>query len=387
MNTTHTPYPSEFSSRADSNKEPDTPGTERASTPPSNESCQTPKRTVVDSLGKTGLKESVAPPHEPTDESSTKNKLPSPETITPLLPQLGSIVRFEAFAERTISSIGEEAEATPETERTLKQKQLLKDIETIKMFSRSGVVGLEYTPEELHDLAADLNLIREMIIERKPPDRKGIQEKLRLPDVAHSLRKYRDSDTFGGVDLANLLKRSESPTRGMQWRTLISSAEETIDLIGSNLQEKSPKLWYFVPTVTDPDKKEGRDCSSLYQCAAYLRAFSVIGKRKISVSQANRKVFKDNCEIINAWHESVKEELAKIPHNFSVSNKRGVGLIIRRHIEEINDRLSGEFKYGIRKDYRLDPAGAVSHQLRIGHFVDDVRDALGAQDTESQPSR
>jgi len=54
-------------------------------------------------------------------------------------------------------------------------------------------------------------------------------------------------------------------------------------------------------------------------------------------------------------------------------------------VESMNARLTGDVRTGIKKDYRIDPAGAISLQLKIGNTVEQIKAQLRGDETEIVP--
>ena len=153
---------------------------------------------VVRPLGKLGLREPLAP--DPSADGQRMDELPSADDIPDLLSQLGPILNLEQDTNGPSDTVylrAREAEKTPEEKRTLEQRQLIKDIETMGSFSQDALYKFAYTPEELHGLVLELLSLKEM----RRPNLNGVESK--ILDMAFFI-KDKGREKLGGVKVDGL---------------------------------------------------------------------------------------------------------------------------------------------------------------------------------------
>lgn len=332
---------------------------------------------VVHSLGKFGLREPLAP--DPSADGQRMDELPSVDEIPDLLSQLGPILNLEQDTNGPSDTVylrAREAEKTPEEKRTLEQQQLIKDIETMGSFSRDPLYKFAYTPEELHGLVLELLSLKEM----RRPNLNGVESK--ILDMAFFI-KDKGREKLGGVKVDGLLARSTNDKRqGVQWSTLINCAKDITKTIRSAIGGKGGGMSNLLIDIKSPEskgtnRKDNIDLTPVYQCVADVYAFKVIGQRDIPIYDKNCATFIANCDIINQWYDSVEKTLTGVPREYKIQGyKTSPAWTIENMVNIMNGRLAGNHKSGVKKDYKLDPAGAIAQQLHLGHAVEEIRNML-----------
>lgn len=311
-------------------------------------------------------------------------ELPSPDEIPSLLPQLERIESAHSHLYSDSKSVyvkAKSAEQTPSEERTVEQKQVLEDVETMRTFAPySSSYEDVYTSDELHSLTSELALLSQ----KNRPDFNGVES--RILDVMISELRRGEAEVVP-QKLLGIVKRAENNTqgrRGMQWDTLIEMAKEASKIV--RIRAKGHTEDYFV-SVKDPEPKKYPDLSKVYQFVADIHALDIVGKRQSEVAAARQEAFVTNCSLINQWFERVAPVLDRLPRDFKVG-RFSATLEVRSMVESMNNRLNGSESRGKDKDYRLDPAGAISLQKKIGHTIEAIKTQLsggGADETEIVP--
>ncbi len=332
---------------------------------------------VVHSLGKFGLREPLAP--DPSADGQRMDEPPSVDEIPDLLSQLGPILNLEQDNNEPSDTVylrAREAGKTPEEKRTPEQRQLIKDIETMGSFSQDPLYKFAYTPEELHGLVLELLSLKEM----RRPNLSGVENK--ILDMAAFIQGE-GHDKLGGVKVDGLLVRSTNDRRqGVRWDTLINCARDITSTIRSAIDGKGGGMSNLLIDIKSPESrgakgKNNTDLTPVYQCVADVYAFRVIGQRDVPIYDKNCATFIANCDIINQWYEDVKQTLTGVPREYKIRGyKTGAAWTINNMVNIMNGRLAGNHKSGIKKDYRLDPAGAIAQQLHLGHAVEEIRNML-----------
>lgn len=336
-----------------------------------------PQSSAVEhSLGKFGLREPLAP--DPSADGQRMDELPSADEIPDLLSQLGPILNLEQDTNGPSDTVylrAREAEKTPEEKRTPEQRQLIKDIETMGSFSQDPLYKFAYTPEELHGLVLELLSLKEM----RRPNLSGVENK--ILDMA-SFIQDKGREKLGGVKVDGLLARSTNDRRqGVQWSTLINCAKDITNTIRSAIDGKDGMSNLLIdiksPESRGAKGKNNTDLTPVYQCVADVYAFKVIGQRDIPIYDKNCATFIANCDIINQWYDGVEKTLTGVPRKYKIQGYgTGAAWTINNMVGIMNERLAGNHKSGVKKDYKLDPAGAISQQLHLGHAVEEIRNML-----------
>ena len=332
---------------------------------------------VVRSLGEFGLREPLAP--EPSADGQRMDGLPPVDEIPDLLSRLSPILNLEHDSNEPSDTVylrAREAEKTPEGEWTLEQRQLIKDIETMGSFSQDPLYKFAYTPEELHGLVLELFSLKEM----RRPNLSGVENK--ILDMAAFIRGE-GREKLGGVKVDGLLTRSTNDRRqGVRWDTLINCARDITSTIRSAIDGKGGGMSNLLIDIKSPESrgtkgKNNIDLTPVYQCVADVYAFRVIGQRDVPIYDKNCATFIANCDIINQWYEDVEQTLMGVPREYKIQGyKTGAAWTINNMVNIMNERLAGNHKSGIKKDYRLDPAGAIAQQLHLGRAVEEIRNML-----------
>jgi hypothetical protein len=307
------------------------------------------------------------------DEQRTEEALPG-DVIPSLLPLLDRITSMHEHKYNTSITVGkkeEEARAIAKEDRSPEQQQLLDDIETLRDFSRDSSYKNVYTPSELHELVVKLRLLSQ----KNRPDFNEVEDKiLRLmEDKERVMGEGRSLRVDGASRRAD---SSRSNRRGMQWETLRSFAREASSHLRGNLYgTQATEMQRYLIQMRDPIYTTYPDLTEVYQVVADIHALDIIGKRSLSVQNARQETFVANCETVNTWYEEVKEQLQLLPEDPDIRKLR---FKIVDMIETMNKRLEGKEKSGFNKDYRLDSAGAINLQKRIGYTVEELKDYLNS---------
>ena len=247
-------------------------------------------------------------------------------------------------------------------------------------FSQDALYKFAYTPEELHGLVLELLSLKEM----RRPNLNGVESK--ILDMAFFI-KDKGREKLGGVKVDGLLARSTNDKRqGVQWSTLINCAKDITKTIRSAIDGKDGMSNLLIdiksPESRGAKGKNNTDLTPVYQCVADVYAFKVIGQRDITIYDKNCATFIANCDIINQWYDGVKKTLAGVPRKYKIQGYgTGAAWTINNMVGIMNERLAGNHKSDVKKDYKLDPAGAISQQLHLGHAVEEIRNMLKIANT------
>ena len=303
-------------------------------------------------------------------------ELPSADDIPSLLPELAWITSANEHRydeSNTVYTKSSLAKKTPEGKRTYEQQSLLDDMDTIQAFAPySSSYEDVYTPKELHGLTTELRSLSS----KNRPDFNGVEGK--VLDVVIGAMRTTDLVPSSVREIAKRAEKSQDTRKGMQWDTLVKLASEASKIIRCKATKSSSE--YFVD-VADPAPKVTPDLSKVYQFVADAQALEVLGKRTSATQESRRDAFVSNCEVVNEWYAQVAPILANLPHDFKVG-RFSAAWEVASMIETMNARLVGDEKTGRKKDYRSDPAGAISLQKRIGHTVEAIKQKLSGEDID-----
>lgn len=326
-----------------------------------------PVPTVTRGLGEIG----VDPITHVTDVK-TDADIPTPNEIPSFLSQLDGIASIHEHKyddSNTVRTKAEEAEALEPSLRTPDQEQLLTDRKAMKAFTYSTAYEFVYSPGELHGLVSKLQLLSE----KNRPDFNEVEGEILDIAISETARNRQGvpANIRGAADRA---RNDASGRRGMQWDSLIKFAKFGSDVIRSHMSRSEEREDYLI-SLRDPEPDKTTNLTAVYQFVADVYTYEIMARRASAVSEARRDAFVANCQLINDWYEKVTPVLSRLPrtikiHGFDATSQ------IRSMVETMNARLSGDESRGVRKDYKLDPAGAINLQKRIGYSVEDIKTAL-----------
>lgn len=298
---------------------------------------------------------------------------PSLDELPELMPLLGrtTTANHHRYDEsETVFSIASRARHTPPEARTAEQRQLLDDIEHMKRFApRAYSYDETYTPSELHSLVETLRLLSQ----KNRPDFNGLEGQ--MTDVVSS------AYNSGGLSemsrrvrgAIQRIERDGEGRRGMTWGMMTDFAVEASAIIRTGSTGiKAGGIRDYLITVQDPEANKKPDLTAVYQFAADYHALTVMGMRSVDVQAANRQTFVENCAAINGWYQDTAAVIAGMPLRYK-HDRLPVRWELPNLIASMNARLEGAERSGRNKDYALDPAGAISLQLRIAHTVTRIR--------------
>lgn len=293
------------------------------------------------------------------------------DVIPSLLPQLDHITSIHEHKYNignTVSTRAIEAEALDPDKRSEEQRKLLEAIQKMNKFTEAVAWKQVYSPEELYALVEKL----ELFSQKNRPDFDGVEGQI----LEILERKMYSLDDRNQESIKGLLKRAngERKRKGMQWSTLNSVALTASVIIRENMTASYERSQYLIP-VRDPEPQIYPDLTGVYQFVADIHTYDMIGRRSINVDKARQESFVENCRVANEWFESVRPLLEALRDN--PDTKRKVNIILEM-VESMNKRLEGGQVYGQWKDYKIDPAGAISLQKKIGHTVEQLKAQINA---------
>lgn len=207
-------------------------------------------------------------------------------------------------------------------------------------------------------------------------------------------------------DLRNAQKRMNAEAdgrRGMRWSTLTKFAERAVDTMRQSLFAGGTKNVHRKNYVIDIADKTGNKpgLSWVLQFVADDFAMDVLGRRRSEAQVTNKSSFEANCDIIEQWQADNQGLLEALPKDFRLrrhnKQKHNFGFKPRQltifenvsaytsilnMIDDIMIRKNGtgDSKTPRHKPVNLDPQGALSHQLRLGHLIDSLKDELAIYD-------
>lgn len=298
----------------------------------------------------------------------------SGNAIPSLLSQLDHITSTHEHKynlDNTVGRRAEEAQAVDPEQRTPEQQQLLEDIATLSQFTTSEAYRDVYSPAELRELIAKLQLFSQ----KNRPDFNEVEDKILglLEDKARVEHEDRSDRLVGVVKRAD---RGTQNRKGMQWDTLKDFAKEASGFIQERMTDRSSVEMrsYFV-AVRDPQPRTYPDLTEVYQVVADMHALDVIAQRSIRVDSACQETFVKNCQVVNEWYLGASQILSGLPDDPQV---RRLSSQLREMVETMNIRLEGKENSGFNKDYRLNPVGAINLQKKIGHIVEKLKAQIDA---------
>ncbi|OYX39713.1 hypothetical protein B7Z00_00345 [Candidatus Saccharibacteria bacterium 32-50-10] len=334
---------------------------------------------VTAPLGEVAVGSALQSDNEGSTTTVAVAELPSPDEIPSLLPELDRIASAHEHRysdANTVYTKAKVAEQTPENKRTKEQQDLVDDKATMKKFAPySSVYEYVYTPSELNGLTTQLRSLGE----KSRPDFNGVEA--RVLDVVLSAIRSTDLVPANVRDIAKRAEKNAESRKGMQWDTLIKLAGEASKIIAERT-ERGHSSDYFV-SVKDPEPTKYPDLTKVYQFVADAHALDVIGQRSVAVREARLDTFVTNCGVVNKWYAEVAPVLAQLPSEFKVG-RFSAAREVKSMVESMNARLTGNVKSGRDKDYRMDPAGAISLQKKIGHTIEAIKTKLGGEVDETE---
>lgn len=314
---------------------------------------------------------------EPTETDEGDNA--PRQYIQPLLPQLEHITSSNQHRyddSQTVYTKARLARQVPEAKRTTEQIGVLEDMTTLRRFAPyNGAYEDVYTPGELHSLTFELTTLSQ----RNRPDFAGIEGK--VLDVVLGAVQTGSAEVPQNVRaIAQRAEKDADNRKGMQWKTLTTLAAQASLVIRGNATET---LGEYLVDVKDPEATKALDLTAVYQFVADAHALDIMGARSVAVEQDRKDAFVRNCEIVNRWYGDVLPKLSELPTDLKAGGSRfGAVFEIKQMVECMNIRLAGEERSGINKDYRRDPAGAISLQKRIGHITNAINVLLSGSEVD-----
>ena len=298
----------------------------------------------------------------------------SGDAIPSLLPQLDHITSMHEHKynlDNTAGRKAQEAQTVEPENRTPEQHQLLEDMAVLAQFTISEGYKDVFSPDEVHQLVVKLQLLSQ----KNRPDFNEVEDKILglLEDKARMEREDRSDRLVGATKRAD---RNTQNHKGMQWDTLKDFAGEASGFIQQRMIDRySVEMRSYFVLVQDPQPRTSPDLTEVYQVVADMHALDVIGQRSIRVDSARQESFVANCQVINDWYTEASQVMASLPDNPQV---RLLTYQLREMVKTMNIRLEGKQNSGFNKDYRLNPAGAISLQKRIGHTVEQLKAQVNA---------
>jgi hypothetical protein len=251
---------------------------------------------------------------------------------------------------------------------TKEQVQLLADVETMKKYTRNDQYQNIYTPNELHGLLVALTDFSLKI----RPDFGEVEGK--VIDMVDSIKNnYKEEFSNRVRGVSDRARREKNSRRGMTWNTFNELASAAVGVMSE--KTRGTELHRYYIDVKDPEPTKDHDKTPIYRFVAYDYAQSIVmWERDLIADKARQEGYKANCEIVDAWYSEVSELMDELEQNeyvgFAVKN-------IKEMIESMHNRLTGTYTTGFDKDFKMDPAGAMSLQRKIGHKVRELKLMLG----------
>lgn len=324
----------------------------------------------------------------------------SPEQTTliglPSIPELNWIESYNVHKynpDVTVAAKKEIAQLTPDDQRTPEQKQMLEDIEVLQSFGVSSRYQNVYTPEEIHNLAVNLQQLKQ----KNRPDFNGVED--RLVDFLHGeIDRFRDDPIQEEYvkSLRGIIRRADrnNPTRrGMTWDKLNAAARIASKALRARTEESySTQGEYFI-YLNEETTSEQPNLTPVFQFMADMHASETIAARSNYVRKARMEAFVSNCDIINNWYSQHEALINALPDSLKINARTGRGLattpIQARYrivslIDTMNIRLSGKEMSGQNKKYTMDPGGAISLQKVINYAVEEINKQLTSPSPEEE---
>lgn len=308
-------------------------------------------------------------------------KIATGDAIPGLLAQLDHITSSHLHKYNLDNTVGkreQEAQSAEPGQRTPEQQQLLEDIAVLAQFTSSEAYKNVFSPDELHQLVAKLQLLSQ----KNRPDFNEVEDRiLGLLDEKARIECEEKSDRLVGVE--KRADKDSSIRRGMQWGTLNDFASEALSVIWLQMMHRFSieRGHYFIP-VQDPQPEKNPDLTPVYQLVADMHALDIMGQRSKRVDSDRQEIFVSNCRVVNEWYAEFSQIMCSLPDDPQI---RRLSRELREMIKTMNVRLEDNQLTGFNKDYKLDPAGAISLQKKIGHTVEQLKaaiDALGQPGTD-----
>ena len=216
----------------------------------------------------------------------------------------------------------------------------------------------------------------------------------------HAAKPLRLLDRRPSKELEGARKRMEANLvnrRGMTWHSLNYHSARASDSIRAYLFGGGQANIHLKNYCIDVcDRSEGQpNLSHIYQFMADRQAIDIIGARLAKQQNYTKDNFFKNQEIIEQWLSETQELLASIPKEFRleryskskrtaptrrISKYENFSAItsIMSTIADLRIRAdgSGASKTRRHKPYNLDPQGALNHQLKLGHLVENLKQQL-----------
>lgn len=293
-------------------------------------------------------------------KAETAEVLPG-DIIPSLLPQLDHITSMHEHKynlDNTVGRKAQEAQVVEPENRTPEQQQLLEDIAILSQFTTSETYRNVYSPAELRSLVDKLKTLRELKQYKTLDFNNDFLDSLReqiLNTVSPEWRRKREQ-----------LKRQD-------WTYLNKIAGEALNYLSHGQEKFSIEQLGYLLSVEDPDSDHR--LSNVYRFIATNHALDVIGQRSIRADRARQETFVANCQVVNDWYAEVSQSLSGLPDDPQV---RRLVYQLEEMVETMNIRLEGKQSTGFNKDYRLNPAGAISLQKRIGYTVEKLKARVSA---------
>lgn len=334
------------------------------------------------------------------DEASAENISPSvlAEKIRSLAGSLKGAVSEHPHIYGQITTANDLMQI-PAEQRTLEQKTdytlLVKSVHTIGKYfdERERRKYLEvYTTDELFDLAQRLHKFRK----KDRPDFNELEERVLAcaGNYLHLLGKELPADLIAAR------KRMEEDVEGrtgMTWGKLIRFSQRACEAMEQYIfagDEETHRRDYHIAVTDKTDTYP--DLSWVYQFIADEFALEVLGTRQTEAQKQSKQNFIDNCDTIVAWLNEVNPFLDHIPANLRIQKpprptKRisfgraesgpefervGAAYSIRKTVQDILQRRDGNDARGITKSVNFDARGALNHQLRLVHMVEQLKRQL-----------
>lgn len=243
-----------------------------------------------------------------------------------------------------------------------------------------------YTTQDIFNLFKELNKFRK----KDRPDFKDLEG--RVCDLAGAKMRYRQPDlALDGVK--ERMESGKTGRRGMQWSTLKRISSQASDKIRSQffanagVPGKEQHRQHYIIDIVDRQGTQP-ELSEIYQFIADDFAYQELGRRMSGSSVKSRKAFIENCDIIKEWLAEIEGKLDQLPEGFRLEiteehrrrrqtkalfEVQSPANLIKSTASDIEIRKKGNGTKPRHKNYLLDPIGAINHQLRLGHIVEDIK--------------
>ncbi|GEM_PF-4717016 len=305
----------------------------------------------------------------------------------------------------TAQAVLDRAVAKPETERSEEEDNLCRAVFVLRrrfLMNADDLSFLEvYEAQDIFELTKRLNRFSR----KNRPDFNQLEGQI-LDKAAAAiplLDRGVSQDIRGAQER---MERDEPGRTGMTWHSLAKHANRACDTMRARFfagGAKNTHLKNYVIEVGDHSPKKP-DLSWVYQFVADDFAFDVLASRRSDQQVSAQERFMKNSGVIAAWLEEARDLLSELPEEFrltrplsarpgyrfqnaqaiyeNVTARTGIMNVI--HDLEIRREGTSNGRVARLKPMTLDPLGALNHQLRLGHMIDQLKSELIGYDAPGE---